>query len=247
MSQAAACYACTVCQVCINGVVAMCFDFAGLGRLEPSSWYIDLGLEEVIKSDLFGNPAWVEAWKRRPLGAAAKVPGSYWCASEYARLCSKLDCDILDGKHGMFELHLDWVQPWSSTLHSTGILGISCSSLSDEDRSKDFNIVPLAVFPGPDQPKSIDVMLQRTVASFERLVTSGMALSDGEVLIPLLDCMSADGPASNKVSKAMGANSYHLCLDCNFKGCQYFNSEKNSSTIYYKGYYEKALQGRASE
>lgn len=213
--------------------------------------YIDFHVEEVI-IDFFSNPDFIAAWLRRLTGAAARAPGTFGFASECKRLCSVLGHDILDPAlgYGRWVLHLDWVQPYNSGQHSTGILGLSCSSLAEADRSKDFNLRTVAIFPGPKQPETIDGLLERTVRVFQAALTEGILLRDGSRHIPILDGLSADTPASNKVSKSTGHTSYRLCIACRFAGCMYTqpanpaSRASNSDHIYYMGYLNKALQGR---
>lgn len=230
---------------------------AGVPVLQPVYVYYDFRLEEVLK-DFFLFAEWLPLWLVRPQGDDAHLPGSYGCGTEYRRLCAELGCDVLgdrpaqngrpSGSCGLWTLHLDWVQPYNRTQHSTGILGISCSSLGDAHKSRQSNIRPLAIIPGPTSPKCIDGILRRTAIAFSVLWETGLELPNGLGMhYPILDALSADQPACNKVSKAMGASSYKPCMGCKFTGYAYQLPPKPGKQptkhIFFKGYSEPAIQG----
>jgi hypothetical protein len=172
--------------------------FAGKRVLTPVAWYIDLGLDNVIKNFFFNDPDWLEMWHRRPLPPSpsmldtafqVRTPwintatdtrrdstvGHFWSSPEADRLRRELPVvrqngmSILDHEStSTWELLIDWAQPFQGTTYSTGVLAVRCSSLQEMDRNKRANCKVLVVIPGPAEPESLDVHFQLTSTIFQK-------------------------------------------------------------------------------
>lgn len=93
------------------------------------SWYIDLGLEDAIRT-FFADENWVEQRAKHRI----VEPGSYWGSPEQERMAQffkdNLDewgnCDYsvecLD--HSPYDLLLDWLEPYNSATYSVGVVAL---------------------------------------------------------------------------------------------------------------------------
>lgn len=51
------------------------------------------------------------------------------------------DCSVYD-------LLLDWVEPYNSVAHSSGVLGLRCADVAAHDLGKGWNMAIVAIIPG---------------------------------------------------------------------------------------------------
>ena len=89
------------------------------------SWFIDLGLEEAIRS-FFDDESFVQQRAKHRHVA----PGSYWGSSEHVRMANWLhdnwgadystDCK----EHSPYDLLLDWLEPYNSAAYSVGVVAL---------------------------------------------------------------------------------------------------------------------------
>lgn len=89
------------------------------------SWFIDLGLEEAIRS-FFDDERFVEQRAKHRHVA----PGSYWGSSEHVRMANWLrdnwgaDYSIDCKEHSPYDLLLDWLEPYNSAAYSVGVVAL---------------------------------------------------------------------------------------------------------------------------
>lgn len=91
----------------------------GVNRLRPRAWFIDLGLEDAIKS-MFEDTWWT---KQRGQHRDVHDEASYWASKECQRMKQTLP-DFDSEKNSPYDLLLDWVEPYNSATHSVGLMAI---------------------------------------------------------------------------------------------------------------------------
>lgn len=176
--------------------------------------------------------------------------------------------NLWDDKYTLrVDLLLDWLQPWSSTQYSLGVLGIRIPDVEPKNVGKNYCMKPLAIIPGPKAPNTIRPYLLRTLERFKTYLTERLEVSvpianepslqpaqpheqnphlSKVLLRPLLTGFIADTPARHKVMRTLGANAYLGCSWCVFNGSLYpHNGVSGPGTIYYKGYYNAVPQTKA--
>jgi hypothetical protein len=86
------------------------------GALQPAAVVYDFGLAATIQ-DLFCDPDWCEL-RCKGRGTA----GDYYSSTEAARLHAAAGADIRDHKTSVYELGIDWFQPFRRSSHSIGLV-----------------------------------------------------------------------------------------------------------------------------
>jgi hypothetical protein len=230
---------------------------SGRKELQPVSWFIDLLLEEVLAYDFMGDPAVAAAYREAVEHRANNPPraGTYRSSSEYERLCNVTGVDVLAEGNSLWQLLYDGCQPFNTKVHSTGLVGLTCSSLEAQHQSKGFNIKPLLLVP-PQQipgqvkrkePSTYKPMLKRTLCLFQGFSTGDtppLLLSDGSEQVPYLDGVGADSAGRPKWSdENLMSSSFHGCGGCGFCGYHYGSGGSHGKgAIYHKGYAKPAKQ-----
>lgn len=136
---------------------------------------MDLGLRRAIQA-LFRSAAWVKALLG-PGSAARADRRSFWASSECNRLRAAFNGFAGDGEFDkpwtlLFDLMVDWAQPFKGRAYSTGLFSIRCSTLDDMHRCKDFNMQPLLVMKGPKEPENVQGILSWLARNFSAAVKS---------------------------------------------------------------------------
>jgi hypothetical protein len=221
------------------------------------SWFIDLLLEEVLAYDFLSDPV-VAAAYREAIQHRASNParaGTYGSSPEYERLCRISGVDVLADGNGLWQLLYDGCQPFNTKVHSTGLVGLTCSSLLPQHQSRGFNIKPLLLVPPqhvPGQvrrkePSSYNPLLKRTLSLFSGFHTGdipALLLTDGSHHVPYLDGCGADSVGRPKFSaELLMSASFHGCAGCTFLGYRYgHGGSHGKGCIYHKGYSKPAAQ-----
>jgi hypothetical protein len=159
---------------------------------QPLAWYIDFGVSHTVQQ-FFYDPEFRELHD-----AVDRTPsrGSYWGGSEALRLAGALEsdqdwADISSSDTGLYELCLDWLEPFKSVKYSVGILGIRRSDLPTKHKNRSKFVRVLAVIPGPKIPSSVRAYLLNTMGAFKlhglrpEGIKVGQLLLHGVALLPL--------------------------------------------------------------
>ena len=107
-------------------------------------------------------------------------------------------------------LNVDWVQVFSHTTYSLGIIYAVILNLPRSERYKEENVMVLGVIPGPTEPKlHLNTYLKPIVDDLQQL-NNGIIIQDGsrygnKFRFRVLGC-SSDLPATRKLG---GFVSYH--------------------------------------
>jgi hypothetical protein len=88
-------------------------------RIVPRKFYYDLGVESIIRDQLFTDVSWCA---HRGQGRA--TPEDYYTSTEAERLHAAANVTLQDLDTSVYELGLDWGNMYSSTVHSTGYLSL---------------------------------------------------------------------------------------------------------------------------
>jgi len=140
---------------------------AGSTVLKTCAWYIDLGLTEVIAKDLFSNPSFCAQRARNAEERSAhireKTPGTYYQGSEAERMLQELGEDFISMLNSIIEILADWVEPYSTATHSTGVIGIRYMDVDAANMGKSEFVKPLLIIPGPRKPLKLRPYLIRTL------------------------------------------------------------------------------------
>jgi hypothetical protein len=92
------------------------FETAPRGTLQPAAVVYDFGLAATIQ-DLFYDPDWCELRYK-----ARDTDGDYYSSTEAARLHAAAGADITDPSTSVYELGIDWFQPFRHGGHSIGLI-----------------------------------------------------------------------------------------------------------------------------
>ncbi|GFR53095.1 hypothetical protein Agub_g15806, partial [Astrephomene gubernaculifera] len=121
---------------------------------EPASWFVYFGVEEVIRSEFFGNP---EFCKQRGNFRGEDAPGSSMWHGDWAnRARSYKDGVIFQHDSSIYDIGIDWITPYNSTQHSVGIVFIRCADVNPRDKGKSWNQHVIAIIPGPRIPSTLN-------------------------------------------------------------------------------------------
>ncbi|GAX86249.1 hypothetical protein CEUSTIGMA_g13661.t1 [Chlamydomonas eustigma] len=146
-------------------------------HLQPVSYFIDLGVKEVI-SDFFSDPDWCA----QRATAREEVPGSYRASPESKRmkefLMKKLGVDWDSPDVSGYDMLLDWVQPYGSVQYTVGVVGLRCADIPESSKGKSFNVKPLLILPGPTQQVNMAPYFYHTLQAFEEFGKFGMDVKD---------------------------------------------------------------------
>lgn len=206
---------------------------AGRRELKPVWWYIDLKIHEVIAYDMFGDPAFSASFEEamQHYETSGALPDTYRDSPEYRRICDSTGVDVLGRGNGLYQLHYDGCSPFNSSVHSTGLIGVTCSSLLPEHQSRSYNICPLIIVP-PEvdkgaptrkEPKHYQPMINSTLAVFagmhDKTITP-ILLNDSSEHVPYLDGVGADSIGRPKAwtLELQNSSSFFICAGCRFLG-----------------------------
>lgn len=78
----------------------------------------------------------------------------------------------------IYDLFLDWVEPYSSVAHATGILCITCADIDPRNKGKNFNVRPVLIIPGPHQPKNMNTFLSPLLREARELWIQGIKVRE---------------------------------------------------------------------
>ena len=206
--------------------------------------WIYFGVESCIKQ-LFMDPMFLAAIYNtfdRPEEAY-----DAWGGDHLKNLRSSQGERIFNPDNGVYEIGVDWVQPFAWKTYSLGLIFVRSWNVRCALRSKSRFFKCLGILPGPDEPPSapgldghsFQTYLDRIVDDFKSLAT-GFSVVDyyGRTFdhIPFLVAVSADTPAGAKVKSWSGHTSCLGCDRCNFQGISY------KGAVRFLGYLEKSPQ-----
>ncbi|KXZ41201.1 hypothetical protein GPECTOR_657g779 [Gonium pectorale] len=225
-------------------------------HIQPKRWYIDFGLEETIKhlaqsddfADKFGT-----GMDTTDQGSHYSLGTAWRNMNYYTRRA------LADPRNGMYAVHFDFVEPFKSVTHATGVATVQTISVPLADRGKAFTSAPLAIVKGPKQPNNLPVFFKRTFESFERLATQGMTLTIPPPLrrrspnrarlartivhFAFLFSWLADTPARTKSFNFVGVNArVGACAWCLWLGAGVPNAGGVGTTTRFLGYNEPCPQ-----
>lgn len=139
------------------------------------------------------------------------IPDDYLADIYDGSLWKSRTNDYLKNDHSLYGMiNVDWVQPFTHTTYSLGVIYAIILNLPRSMRFKEENVMILGVIPGPTEPSlHINTYLKPLVDDLEKL-NRGMRLQDGSrygniYYFRVLGC-SSDLPATRKLG---GFISYH--------------------------------------
>ena len=154
---------------------------------------------------------------------------------------------VFSPNNGIYEIAVDWVQPFSWKTYSLGSIFMRSWNVYCALRSKSRFFKCLGIIPGPDEPPSasgpdgysFQVYVDRIVDDFKSLA-QGFIVTDYYNRrfnhVPFLVAFSADTPAGAKVKSWTGHTSCLGCDKCNFQGISY------KGAVRFLGYHERSPQ-----
>ncbi|KAG2423869.1 hypothetical protein HYH02_015272 [Chlamydomonas schloesseri] len=148
----------------------------GRERLEPAHWYIDFGLENVIREQLFRDERFLKERGNHRMNNPATGESPYQ-GEAYAELLQKTGGKAGRWESSLVELMFDSVQPFRKASHSSTILSVRYMDVDPRNRGKAWASAVVAVIPGPSIPKAMRAYLLRTVAALQRLAEDGMEVT----------------------------------------------------------------------
>ena len=120
-----------------------------------------------------------------------------------------------------FMLNVDWMQPFTHTQYSIGVLYMVLMNVPREERFKRENVIFVGIIPGPREPSgNINAYLSPLVDELELLWNDGILLKhSGSRLFPerfraALLCVACDIPAARKTCGFTSHNSKNGCHRC---------------------------------
>ncbi|KAG2422541.1 hypothetical protein HYH02_015419 [Chlamydomonas schloesseri] len=158
----------------------------GRERLEPVHWYIDFGLENVIREQLFRDERFLKERGNHRVNNPATGESPYQ-GEAYAELLQKTGGKAGRWESSLVELMFDSVQPFRKASHSSTILSVRYMDVDPRNRGKAWASAVVAVIPGPSIPKAMRAYLLRTVAALQRLAEDGMEVTQPRTIGPQHD------------------------------------------------------------
>lgn len=136
----------------------------------PTAWFIYFGLESVIKNQFWANPEWTKTLPKQGESRAA-----YFSSPEFQRLAAALGNWLLDPQQcAIYELGIDWIQPFNHCTHSTGVVVIRCKEQPDNLVARSVNCAVLMLLPGPREHRNMNSVFKLVAEDMARLQDSGM-------------------------------------------------------------------------
>ncbi len=93
-------------------------------QLKPRYWFIHLGLGSAL-SDFFEDSWWVQQLGQH---RDETVQGSFWATEEWRRIKGwvrqHMNQEFAPKLYSLYDLLLDWLEPYNSCQHSTGVISI---------------------------------------------------------------------------------------------------------------------------
>jgi hypothetical protein len=206
----------------------------GDGKLQPRKTFQYLGVTNAIKR-LFANPDFVAL-----RGKGRDEPGGYYASEECKRLHYHAGVELCDPSASVYEIGLDWGQVYDKAVHSMGIVVLRCADLPSTHRSQRRFCMPLALIPGPREPRNLWIYLMYVADEFAGRSRTFQEVADdfcqsrqlhasvrvqpcGDVSTSfnhtfLLGAVYGDTPAQKKVSCSLGHGAYLACHFCCMRG-----------------------------
>lgn len=145
-------------------------------RLRPHKFYIDFGVTNVV-AKFFNNPEWC---KQRAKHRTTEA-GSFWAGSEGRRLQNDFGIDPFgDDMFSLYDLLIDWLNPYNSVQYSVGIFGIRCDDIELRSKGKAFNMHPIGIF--PPGVGNIFPYLYRTMVGLRHMALFGIHVTEALVM-----------------------------------------------------------------
>lgn len=121
----------------------------------------------------------------------------------------------------LLTLNVDWFQPFTHSVYSTGAIYLTIQNLPRQDRYKLENILLTGIMPGPKEPKlTVNGFLTPLIEELKQFwdgVVVPVRIRDTIVHIHVrlaLSCVACDIPASRKVCGFVGHNARLGCNKC---------------------------------
>jgi hypothetical protein len=203
-----------------SGAIAATTATATATEWIPKSVYPRLILFHRIK-DLFRRPGFaaaIEHWRTRP-----RIEGTildvYDC-SMWAKYQHVDGVPILGNKYNLvFGCAIDWMQPYTHTMHSSGTIFLSIQNLPRSQRFLPCNISVAGVMPGPKEPHVVHYILQPSIEELVLLYQNGLLVHVENEIEPItirccLFSINCDLPAKAKVAGHSGHAAINGCAHC---------------------------------
>jgi hypothetical protein len=212
---------------------------ARVGKLQPRKTFQYFGVKNAIRR-LFANPDFVK------LRGTSREDNGYYQSQECARLHEAAGVDKDDPSASVYDVGLDWGQVYDKSVHSMGIVVLRCADLPPTHRSQRRFCMPVALIPGPKEPKDLWTYMQfvaeefagvaRTTEQIDVDFASGKQLhasmevqactnaedpnAPPEAVQHIFLCSGVygDTPAQKKVSCSQGHSAYLACHQCCMRG-----------------------------
>jgi hypothetical protein len=114
---------------------------------------------------------------------------------------------------------LDWLEPFNSIAYSVGIIGIRCADIEPRNKGKAYNVMPLVIIPGPQQPKNLRPYVEKLLTELRELSFEGMTVTQAHDQQEVrhhafLSGVLADTPARIKLAMWLGVAAFLSCGWC---------------------------------
>jgi hypothetical protein len=214
---------------------------AKAGKLQPRKTFQYFGVKNAIRR-LFADPEFVR------LRGKDREDNGYYQSPECRRLHEAAGVDLHDSSASVYDIGLDWGQVYDKSVHSMGIVVLRCADLPPTHRSQRRFCVPVALIPGPREPKELWTYLQFVAEEFAGLSrtaeqidadfargtplhavmtvqqgvgpTNAAGTPNPTIMEHIFLCSGVygDTPAQKKVSCSLGHSAYLACHQCTMRG-----------------------------
>jgi hypothetical protein len=100
----------------------------------------------------------------------ATVVHMYACVgTEGPRMYNKLKDQYIDAANSPISICIDYVQPYNSTQHSTGVIGIMYDDLDDRNKGKLAYMRPIILLPGPRKVTRVAPYIRRLLQRLHQM------------------------------------------------------------------------------
>lgn len=185
------------------------------GKVQPCKTFMYFGVKKAL-TRLFADPAFV---KLRADDAVRDDTEGYYKSDECVRLHGAAGVDLNDKEASVYDIGLDWGQVYDRSVHALGVLALRCADLPVTHRTQRRFCMPLAIIPGPSEPKNMWPYLQPMAREFaEKSMVVEPVEGRAFRHTFLLGGVYGDTPAQKKVSMFSGHSAYLGCSFCCVRG-----------------------------
>lgn len=122
----------------------------------PQKVFYYFGLHHTVQSHFFSNPVWCSMRGK----GRDEFKHDFYGSQEARRLNASVGGVLFHEDNSVYQVGMDFAEPFNTRSYSTGVVGIRCRDIPHAHRSKLAFCAPLAIIPGPAQPKNITPYLE---------------------------------------------------------------------------------------